>query len=62
MYLKLHSHMAKPDKAASMSPAARDAPTWPYQQQRKPPPEPHTFPGLVSLTAWSLEGKRQDRI
>lgn len=63
MYLKVHSHMAKPDKATSMAPEARDTPTCPYQQQRKPSaatPTAHTFPGLVLLEAWALEGKGED--
>lgn len=32
MRLKLHSHTAKPDKAASMAPAVRNAPTCPCEQ------------------------------
>lgn len=46
MHLKLHSHMAKPDNATSMAPAARDAPIWPYQEQRKPSPATPTAPHL----------------
>lgn len=46
MHLKLYSHMAKLDKAASMAPAARDAPTCPYQQQRKPSAATPTAPHL----------------
>lgn len=51
MHLKLHSHMAKPDKAASMAPAVRNAPTCPCEQQRKPSAATPTIPYLPRTSA-----------